>query len=50
MANWTDELTDDQKKQVWDFIVFTVKEIREQIALDVEYTYEVWAQHGKAKE
>lgn len=49
MGNWTDELTDEQKKQVWDFIVFTVKEIREQIALDIEYTYEVWSTHGKAK-
>lgn len=49
MTNWTEELTDEQKKQVWDFIVFTVKEIREQIALDIEYTYEVWATHGKAK-
>ena len=49
MGNWTEELTDEQKKQVWDFIVFTVKEIREQIALDIEYTYEVWSTHGKAK-
>ena len=49
MTNWTEDLTDEQKKQVWDFIVFTVKEIREQIALDIEYTYEVWSQHGKAK-
>jgi hypothetical protein len=49
MTNWTEELTDEQKKQVWDFIVFTVKEIREQIALDIEYTYEVWATHGKTK-
>jgi hypothetical protein len=49
MNNWTDDLTDEQKEQVWNFIVFTVKEIREQIALDIEYTYEVWAQHGKAK-
>ena len=49
MTNWTEKLTDEQKEQVWDFIVFTVKEIREQIALDIEYTYEVWATHGKAK-
>lgn len=49
MTNWTEELTDKQKEQVWEFIVFTVKEIREQIAMDIEYTYEVWAQHGKAK-
>jgi len=48
MNNWTEQLTDEQKEQVWEFIVFTVKEIREQIALDIEYTYEVWAQHGKA--
>jgi hypothetical protein len=49
MNNWTEQLTDEQKEQVWDFIVFTVKEIREQIALDIEYTYDVWATHGKAK-
>jgi hypothetical protein len=49
MPNWTEELSDEHKKQVWEFIVFTVKEIREQIALDIEYTYEVWATHGKAK-
>jgi hypothetical protein len=49
MTNWTEELTDKQKEQVWDFIVFTVKEIREQIALDIEYTYDVWEQYGKAK-
>jgi hypothetical protein len=49
MTNWTEELTDEQKKQVWDFIVFTVKEIREQVAMDIEYTYEVWSTHGKAK-
>ena len=49
MTNWTEELTDKQKEQVWDFIVFTVKEIREQIALDIEYTYDVWLTHGKAK-
>ena len=49
VTNWTEELTDEQKEQVWDFIVFTVKEIRDQIANDIEYTYEVWASHGKAK-
>ena len=49
MTNWTDELTDDQKKQVWDFIVFTVKEIREQIAADIEYTAEYWEKNGLSK-
>lgn len=48
-SNWTEELTDQQKEQIWDFIVYTVKEIREQIALDIEYTYEVWARHSKVK-
>ena len=48
-SNWTDELTDKQKEQIWDFIVFTVKEIREQIALDIEYTHEVWARHNMVK-
>jgi len=49
MSNWTDELTDEQKKQVWDFIVFTVKEIREEIAADIEYTAQYWEKHGLAK-
>lgn len=49
VKNWTDELTDDQKEQVWDFIVYTVKEIREQIANDIIYTAQVWDKHGKVK-
>ena len=49
MNNWTEELTDKQKEQVWDFIVFTVKEIREQIAADIEYTAEYWEKHGLSK-
>jgi hypothetical protein len=38
VKNWTDELTDEQKEQVWDFIVYTVKEIREQIANDIIFS------------
>jgi len=49
MDKWTEDLTDEQKTYVMNLIVATVKEIREQIALDIEYTYEVWAQLGKAK-
>ena len=49
MTNWTDELTDKQKEQVWEFIVFTVKEIREQIAQDIEATPEVWEKLGYLK-
>ena len=49
MENWTDELTDKQKEQVWDFIVFTVKEIREQIAQDILATIPLWERHGWLK-
>ena len=49
MGNWTEELTDEQKKQVWDFIVFTVKEIREQIAVDILATSDLWAAKGLNK-
>ena len=49
MSNWTEELTDKQKEQVWDFIIFTVKEIREQIATDIIFTANVWDKHGKVK-
>jgi hypothetical protein len=44
-----DDLTEDQRTQVVNLVILTVKEIREQIANDIEYTYEVWATHGKAK-
>jgi hypothetical protein len=49
MTNWTEELTDKQKEQVWDFIVFTVKEIREQIAADIYATADLWKQKGLSK-
>jgi hypothetical protein len=49
MTNWTDELTDKQKKEVWDFIVFTVKEIREQIAQDILATADIWMAKGHLK-
>lgn len=49
MGNWTEELTDEQKQQVWDFIVFTVKEIREEIAMDIMGTAELWTSKGLNK-
>lgn len=49
MPNWTDDLTDEQKAQVWEFIVFTVKEIREQIAVDILGTAELWKGKGLNK-
>ena len=44
-----DDLTEEQKTQVMNLVIVTVKEIREQIALDIEYTYEVWSSYGKTK-
>ena len=49
MTNWTEELTEKQKEQVWNFIVFTVKEIRDQIAVDIEGTSELWKAKGLNK-
>lgn len=49
MKNWTEELTDEQKEQIWDFIVYTVTEIREQIARDIEVTVPLWEQKGWVK-
>ena len=42
MSNWTEELSDEHKEQIWHFIVETVKEIREQIAQDIEGTNDLW--------
>jgi hypothetical protein len=49
MTNWTEELTEKQKEEIWDFIVFTVKEIREQIAKDIEATIPLWKSKGLLK-
>lgn len=44
-----DDLTDDQKKDVMDLVVLTVKEIREQIAADIEATVPLWKRMGYLK-
>jgi hypothetical protein len=49
MTNWTEELTEKQKEQIWEFIVFTVKEIREQIAVDIQATSQLWKTKGLNK-
>jgi hypothetical protein len=49
MTNWTEELTDKQKEDIWDFIVYTVTEIRDQIARDIEATVPLWEQRGWVK-
>ena len=48
MSNF-DDLTDDQKKDVMDLIILTVKEIREQIALDILNTSDLWKTKGLNK-
>ena len=49
MSNWTEELSDEHKEQIWHFIVETVKEIREQIAQDIEGTSDLWKAKGLNK-
>ena len=49
MSNWTEELSDENKEQIWHFIVETVKEIREQIAVDIEGTSDLWKAKGLNK-
>jgi hypothetical protein len=44
-----DELTEDQKADVMDLLILTVKEIREQIARDIEATIPLWRQIGWLK-
>lgn len=44
-----DDLTEDQKANVMELIIMTVKEIREQIAMDIEGTSELWKARGLNK-
>jgi hypothetical protein len=46
---WTSELNDEQKSYVMDLVITTVKEIREQIAQDIEATVPVWQGLGFMK-
>ena len=48
MSNF-DDLTDDQKAQVMDLMILTVKEIREQIAKDILATIPLWQNNGWLK-
>ena len=47
--NWTEELSDDGKAQLWDFIVMTVTEIRQQIVDDISTTERLWEEKGLCK-
>ena len=46
---WANELNDEQKEYVMELIITTVKEIREQIAQDIEATVPVWQGLGFMK-
>lgn len=49
MSDWTKELTDEQKEYVMNLVITTVKEIREQIAQDIEATVPLWKAKGLLK-
>jgi len=49
MASFADDLTDEQKEYVMNLIITTVKEIREQIAQDIEATVPLWRAKGLLK-
>lgn len=44
-----DDLTEDQKADVMNLIVMTVKEIREQMDQDILFTQEIWERKGFLK-
>lgn len=44
-----DDLTDDQKNEVMNLIVMTVKEIREQMDQDILFTQQIWERKGFLK-
>lgn len=47
--NWTEELSDEGKAHLWEFIVMTVTEIRQQIVDDITTTEKLWEQKGLSK-
>lgn len=47
--NTLDDLTEDQKQDVMNLIVMTVKEIREQIDQDILFTQQIWERKGFIK-
>lgn len=44
-----DDLTEDQKVDVMNLIITTVKEIREQIDQDILFTQQIWERKGFLK-
>ena len=44
-----DELTEDQKADVMNLVIMTVKEIREQLDQDILFTQQIWERKGFLK-
>lgn len=44
-----DDLTEDQKEQVMEIIILTVKEIRQQMDQDILFTQQIWERKGFLK-
>jgi hypothetical protein len=49
MADWTDELTEEQRSNIMDLVVTTVIEIRNQIDQDILFTQQIWERKGFLK-
>ena len=47
--SFLDELTEDQRNEVWKLLVYTIKEMREEIAKEIENTAADWKMAGKIK-
>lgn len=47
--SFLDELTEDQRNEVWKLLVYTIKEMREEIAKEIENTAADWKLAGKIK-
>ena len=47
--DWTEELTDEQKNNIMDLVITTVKEIRNQLDQDILFTQQIWERKGFLK-
>jgi hypothetical protein len=47
--DWTNELTEEQKNNIMDLIITTVKEIRHQLDQDILFTQQIWERKGFLK-
>ena len=49
MSDWTEQLTEEQKSNIMDLVITTVKEIRHQIDQDILFTQQIWERKGFLK-